>query len=169
MYWWKCDHDCWANPPSCMEPSCITCMATIKTGGSQYEGQNFMSIAQYDSHVVHMVEYRSDIDHKGTKRRGLLLVQFWNSTFLSLIMMETPAILAEYIYELILAYFSQRGLWRCQVRWSKVGQKMDQSDHMVWCLQSNELWHVRASVTTVTFELPIDGFGDKGLGSVNVQ
>jgi hypothetical protein len=26
---------------------------------------------------------------------------------------------------------------------------------------SNELWRVRASVTTVTFELAIDGFGDK--------
>jgi hypothetical protein len=33
----------------------------------------------------------------------------------------------------------------------------------------NELWHVRASVTTVTFELAIDGFGDKRLGGVNVQ
>jgi hypothetical protein len=33
----------------------------------------------------------------------------------------------------------------------------------------NELWRVRACVTTVTFELAIDGFGDKRLGSVNVQ
>jgi hypothetical protein len=33
----------------------------------------------------------------------------------------------------------------------------------------NELWRVRASVTTVTFELAIDGFGDKRLGGVNVQ
>jgi hypothetical protein len=33
----------------------------------------------------------------------------------------------------------------------------------------NELWHVRACVTTVTFELVIDGFGNKRLGSVNVQ
>jgi hypothetical protein len=33
----------------------------------------------------------------------------------------------------------------------------------------NELWHVCASVTTVTFELAIDGFGNKRLGGVNVQ
>jgi hypothetical protein len=33
----------------------------------------------------------------------------------------------------------------------------------------NELWRVRASVTTVTFELAIDGLGDKRLGGVNVQ
>jgi hypothetical protein len=33
----------------------------------------------------------------------------------------------------------------------------------------NELWHVRACVMTITFELAIDGFGDKRLGSVNVQ
>jgi hypothetical protein len=37
------------------------------------------------------------------------------------------------------------------------------------CKEANELWHVRASVTTVTFELAIDGFGDKRLGGVNVQ
>jgi hypothetical protein len=48
----------------------------VKTGGSQYEGHNFMSIAQYDFHVVHMVEYRLDIHHKGAKRRGLLSVRF---------------------------------------------------------------------------------------------
>jgi hypothetical protein len=34
---------------------------------------------------------------------------------------------------------------------------------------TNELWRVRACVTTVTFELAIDGFGDKRLGGVNVQ
>jgi hypothetical protein len=34
---------------------------------------------------------------------------------------------------------------------------------------SNELWRVHASVTTITFELAIDGFGDKRLGGVNVQ
>jgi hypothetical protein len=33
----------------------------------------------------------------------------------------------------------------------------------------NELWCVHVCVTTVTFELVIDGFGDKRLGSVNVQ
>jgi hypothetical protein len=33
----------------------------------------------------------------------------------------------------------------------------------------NELWHVHASVMTVTFELAIDGFGNKRLGGVNVQ
>jgi hypothetical protein len=33
----------------------------------------------------------------------------------------------------------------------------------------NEFWHVRASVMTVTFELAIDGFGDKRLGGVNMQ
>jgi hypothetical protein len=34
---------------------------------------------------------------------------------------------------------------------------------------SNELWRVRAYVTSVTFELAIDGLGDKRLGGVNVQ
>jgi hypothetical protein len=34
---------------------------------------------------------------------------------------------------LILAHFSQTGLLTCQVRWSKVGQKTDLSDHMVLC------------------------------------
>jgi hypothetical protein len=36
-------------------------------------------------------------------------------------------------------------------------------------LFSNELWRVHACVMSVTFELAIDGFGDKRLGSVNVQ
>jgi hypothetical protein len=36
-------------------------------------------------------------------------------------------------------------------------------------IQTNELWRVRACVMTVTFELAIDGFGDKRLGGVNVQ
>jgi hypothetical protein len=33
----------------------------------------------------------------------------------------------------------------------------------------NELWRVHACVMTVTFELAIDGFGDKRLGGVNMQ
>jgi hypothetical protein len=36
-------------------------------------------------------------------------------------------------------------------------------------IPSNELWRVRACVTTVTFELAIDGFGDRRLGGVNVR
>jgi hypothetical protein len=31
----------------------------------------------------------------------------------------------------------------------------------------NELWHVCASVMTITFELAIDGFGDKRLDGEN--
>jgi hypothetical protein len=34
--------------------------------------------------------------------------------------------------------------------------------------RTNELWCVRACVMTVTFELAIDGFGNKRPGSVNV-
>jgi hypothetical protein len=30
-----------------------------------------------------------------------------------------------------------------------------------YSIKLNELWHVRACVMTVTFELAIDGFGDK--------
>jgi hypothetical protein len=41
--------------------------------------------------------------------------------------------------------------------------------HEVCTVVLNELWHVRACVMTVTFELAIDGFGDKRLGGVNVQ
>jgi hypothetical protein len=88
-----------------------------------------MTIAQYDSHVVHMVEYRLDIDQKGAKLRGLLLVWFWNSTFLSLIMLLIPRMRNSLEYmrmraHLILAHLSQTGLLTCQVRWSKVGQKI---------------------------------------------
>jgi hypothetical protein len=36
-------------------------------------------------------------------------------------------------------------------------------------MHANELWRVHASVTTVTFELVIDGFGDKRLGGVSMQ
>jgi hypothetical protein len=36
-------------------------------------------------------------------------------------------------------------------------------------MHANELWRVRVSVTTVTFELAIDGFGDKRLGGVSMQ
>jgi hypothetical protein len=46
--------------------------------------------------------------------------------------------------------------------------KVNLSSHSQGPFPANELWHVRASVTTITFELAIDGFGNKRLDGVNV-